>query len=64
LAGISPRPIPMESITAAELGNAINTAINMPDAPRLAAAERLRVSDGRMEIVQRLEALVATASIL
>ncbi len=60
LAGIAPRPIPMERITAAALGNAINTAIEMPAAPRIAAAERLRASDGRMEIVQRLEMLVAT----
>ena len=59
LAGIAPRPVPMEKITAAELGDAINTAINMPAAPRLAAAERLRASDGRTEIVQRLEMLVA-----
>ena len=60
LAGIAPRPISMESITASQLGDAIKTAIDMPAAPRLAAAERLRASDGRTEIVQRLEMLVAT----
>ncbi len=63
LAGIAPRPVPMESITAAELSDAIRTALQMPEGPRLAAAERLRASDGRAEIVQRLEMLVASAEI-
>jgi UDP:flavonoid glycosyltransferase YjiC (YdhE family) len=59
LAGIAPRPVPMEDITAAELGAAIMTALEMPEGPRLAAAERLRASDGRAEIVRRLESLAA-----
>ncbi len=59
LAGIAPRPVPMERITTAELTEAIHTALEMPDGPRLAAAERLRASDGRAEIVRRLEMLVA-----
>lgn len=61
LAGIAPRPVPMERITAGELAEAIRTALAMPGGPRLAAAERLRASDGRAEIVRRLETLVAAA---
>ena len=61
LAGISPHPVPMESITAAELADAIRAALKMPEGPRLAAAERLRASDGSAQIVRRLEMLVAAA---
>ena len=59
LAGIAPHPVPMESITAAELADAIRTALELPASPRQAAAARLRASDGRREIVRRVEALVA-----
>ena len=51
----------MESITAAELADAICAALKMPEGPRLAAAERLRASDGSAQIVRRLEMLVAAA---
>ena len=61
LAGISPHPVPMESTTAAKLANAICAALKMPEGPRLAAAERLRASDGSAQIVRRLEMLVAAA---
>lgn len=60
LAGIAPRPIPMERITASELAAAIASALALPEGPRRAAADRLRASDGRGEIVRRLEALVAS----
>jgi UDP:flavonoid glycosyltransferase YjiC (YdhE family) len=59
VAGIAPRPVPMEKITAGELSGAIQAALELPAAPRLAAAERLRTSDGRREIVRRLEAMLA-----
>jgi UDP:flavonoid glycosyltransferase YjiC (YdhE family) len=59
LAGIAPRPVPMEKITAAELTEAIQAALELPAGPREAAAARLRVSDGRGDIVRRVEALVA-----
>jgi vancomycin aglycone glucosyltransferase len=59
LAGIAPRPVPMESITAAELADAVGRALALPEGPRLAAAERLRSSDGRAQIVRRLEMMVA-----
>lgn len=59
LAGIAPRPVPMESITTGELAAAIRTTLELPDGPRLAAAARLRASDGRGDIARRLEQLVA-----
>jgi UDP:flavonoid glycosyltransferase YjiC (YdhE family) len=59
LAGIAPRPVPMEKITAAGLGAAIEAALELPASPRQAAAARLHASDGRGEIVQRVEAMVA-----
>ena len=59
LAGIAPRPVPMEKITAAELASAIQAALDLPASPRQAAAARLRASDGRGEIVRRVEAMVA-----
>jgi hypothetical protein len=48
----------MESITAVELAGAIRTALELPASPRQAAAARLRASDGRRDIVQRIEAMV------
>ena len=60
LAGIAPRPVPMEKITAAELTGAIQAALELPASPRQAAAARLRASDGRGQIVRRVEATVAS----
>ena len=60
IAGISPQPVPMEKINAAELAEAIQAALKLPEGPRRAAAERLRASDGRGEIVQRIESMVAS----
>lgn len=59
LAGIAPRPVPMEKITSAELAAAIKAALELPQGPRKAAAARLRASDGRGDIVRRIEAMVA-----
>ena len=59
LAGIAPRPVPMEKITAIELAEAIQAALELPAAPRQAAAARLRASDGRGDIVRRLESMLA-----
>ena len=61
LAGIAPRPVPMESISANQLADAIKTALELPEGPRHAAAERLRASDGCGEIVRRLESLAGVA---
>jgi UDP:flavonoid glycosyltransferase YjiC (YdhE family) len=60
LAGIAPRPVPMEKITAAKLAGAIQAALDLPAGPRQAAAARLGASDGRGDIVRRVEAMVAT----
>ena len=57
-AALAPRPIPMERITAAELGAAIAAALALPPGPRQAAAVRLRASDGCADLVQRIEAMV------
>jgi UDP:flavonoid glycosyltransferase YjiC (YdhE family) len=59
LAGIAPRPVPMQRITANELAAAIKVALDMPAGPRQIAADRLRASDGRGAIVQRVEALIS-----
>jgi UDP:flavonoid glycosyltransferase YjiC (YdhE family) len=59
LAGIAPRPVPMEKITAIELAGAIQATLKLPAAPRQAAAARLGASDRRGDIVRRVEALVA-----
>jgi UDP:flavonoid glycosyltransferase YjiC (YdhE family) len=59
LAGIAPRPVAMEKITAAELTTAIESALQLPAGPRLAAAARLTASDGRAGIVRQVEALCA-----
>lgn len=59
LAGIAPPPVPMEKITTAELAGAIRAALELPAGPRQTAAARLRASDGRGDIVRRVEAMVA-----
>jgi UDP:flavonoid glycosyltransferase YjiC (YdhE family) len=59
IGGIAPPPVPMEKITAAKLAAAIQAALKLPLGPRQAAAERLRASDGRGDIVRRVESLVA-----
>lgn len=61
-AGIAPRPIPMEKITAAELTASIDAAIALSPGPRQAAAARLRASDGRSVIADRIEAMVAASA--
>jgi len=61
LAGSAPRPVPMEKITAAELSRAIQAALELPAGPRETAAARLRASDGRKEIVQRVVARRGTS---
>lgn len=58
IAGIAPKPVPMEKVTATQLAGAIRAALELPSAPRQAAAERLRASDGRGDIVRRIEAMV------
>ncbi len=61
IAGISPRPIPMEKITASELASTLIAALALPEAPRKAAAARLGTSDGRAQIAARIETMAAQA---
>jgi UDP:flavonoid glycosyltransferase YjiC (YdhE family) len=60
LANLIPRPVPIERVTAKDLTDAINAALALPPQPREAVAQRLRASDGRGAIVDRVEALFAT----
>lgn len=57
LAGLAPRPVPMERVTAQQLAAAITEALSAPAAARLAAAERVRASDARGELIRRVEAM-------
>lgn len=57
-AGLAPRPVPMERITAPALAQAMQSAMRLPAGPREAAAARLRTSDARAQFVRLLEALV------
>jgi UDP:flavonoid glycosyltransferase YjiC (YdhE family) len=55
VAGLAPRPVPMEKITAIELTRAIEEALVLPSNIRQITAARLRSSNGREQIAQRLE---------
>jgi UDP:flavonoid glycosyltransferase YjiC (YdhE family) len=57
LAGIAPCPVAMEKVTAVGLADAIRAALELPPGPRQAAAVRLKASDGRASVVQRIEAM-------
>jgi UDP:flavonoid glycosyltransferase YjiC (YdhE family) len=58
-AGLAPRPVPMEKITASQLTEAIRSALALPAGPREAVASRLRTSDGCAPIVDCVEQLAA-----
>ena len=62
LAGLAPKPTPMESITAGKLTEAIVAALALPAEPRKIVADRLRASDGAGQIVTRIEGLIADAT--
>jgi UDP:flavonoid glycosyltransferase YjiC (YdhE family) len=55
VAGLAPRPVPMEKITAIELTRAIEEALVLPSNIRQITAARLQSSNGREQIAQRLE---------
>jgi UDP:flavonoid glycosyltransferase YjiC (YdhE family) len=57
LAGLAPRPIPMEKITAVGLTQAIQAALALPGEPRQQASARLKSSHGTAQIAERVEAL-------
>jgi UDP:flavonoid glycosyltransferase YjiC (YdhE family) len=60
VAGLAPRPIRMEKITAPQLTAAIQAALALPAGPRQAVASRLRASDGCGDLVRHIEALATT----
>jgi UDP:flavonoid glycosyltransferase YjiC (YdhE family) len=55
--GLIPQPIPMERITAQQLGAAVTAALAWPKAPLQAAAHRLQHCDANGETASRIEAL-------
>ncbi|MCF8210886.1 MAG: glycosyltransferase [Rhodoferax sp.] len=57
-AGIAPRPVSMEKITAPQLAAAIQAAMALPTEPIQAAASRLRSSDGCTDVVRIIETMV------
>lgn len=58
VAGLIPRPVPMERMTARGLADSIQAALAWPGGARQAVAQRLRASDACAQIVQRVEAMV------
>jgi UDP:flavonoid glycosyltransferase YjiC (YdhE family) len=59
-ANLVPRPVPVGRITAQGLADAINAALALPQQPRDVVAQRLRTSDARGAIVDRVEAMCTT----
>ena len=55
VAGLAPRPVPMEKITAIELTRAIREALVLPSSTRQITAVRLQSSNGREQVAQRIE---------
>jgi UDP:flavonoid glycosyltransferase YjiC (YdhE family) len=58
-ANLAPKPVPMERITAQSLADAIRAAMALPKESREVVAQRLRASDGRGMVADRIEALCA-----
>ena len=58
VAGLAPRPVPMEKITATELTQAIHSALALPSSYRQIAAARLQASEGSEQVVQQLEGIL------
>ncbi len=58
LAGLAAPPLPMVSVTAARLRDAIEAALALPVGPLQVAAHRLRASHAGADIVQRVENMV------
>jgi UDP:flavonoid glycosyltransferase YjiC (YdhE family) len=58
--GLTPRPIPMEKITAPQLADSIQAAMALPQEVRQSIAKRLQQSDGTRDISVALESLVTT----
>jgi UDP:flavonoid glycosyltransferase YjiC (YdhE family) len=61
MAGLAPRPVPMEKVTAAELSAAIQESMSLPAEAREVVAMRLRESDGCTDLAIRLETIIGTS---
>jgi len=55
--GLAPKPVPLEKVSAAQLADRIHAALALPAAAREAFHDRLRGSDARLDVVQRVELL-------
>lgn len=62
LAGLIPKPVPMERISAKQLKASIEAAIAWPLEPRQAVAARLQQSDGTSQVAKQIETLCLRAS--
>jgi 2-polyprenyl-3-methyl-5-hydroxy-6-metoxy-1,4-benzoquinol methylase len=58
VAGLAPRPFPMEKITAIQLTRAIEEALVLPRDTRQITAARLQSSKGSQQVAQRLEEII------
>jgi UDP:flavonoid glycosyltransferase YjiC (YdhE family) len=56
-AGLVPKPIPLERITATQLDAAVTAALAWPQAPLLAAAKRLQACDAGGQTARQIEVL-------
>jgi vancomycin aglycone glucosyltransferase len=56
-AGLVPKPIPLERITATQLDAAVTAALAWPQAPLLAAAQRLQACDAGGQTARQIEVL-------
>jgi UDP:flavonoid glycosyltransferase YjiC (YdhE family) len=62
LAGLVPRPVSMERISAKPLSRSIKAAIAWPLAPRQSVAMRLQQSDGAAQVAKQIETMSQRAS--
>ena len=62
LAGLVPRPVSMERISAQQWSQSIKAAIAWPLEPRQAAAWRLQQSDGAAQVAKQIETMCQRAS--
>jgi UDP:flavonoid glycosyltransferase YjiC (YdhE family) len=62
VAGLVPKPVSMERISAGQWGQSIEAAIAWPLAARQTVALRLQKSDGRVQVAKQIETLCRRAN--
>lgn len=62
LAGLIPKPVAMEKITAKQLAESVQAALVLPDGPRLALKQRLTNQQGCEQVAVHIEALLKRPS--